>query len=195
MEWIDALNTVLKTIEDDLTGELDMASLARRINFSHFYLQRMFAMLTDMPLSEYVRARRLSAAGHELQTTDAKVIDVALKYGYETPESFQKAFRRFHGITPSAAKRNDAQLKYLNPLKLQVNLTGGSIMDYRFEHMGEFIIVGMERRFGFENSFEKVPKFWDDYFKGGYEKYVIDPWPPRTSRLGTLGTSSPPVSS
>ena len=173
MEWIDALNAVLRSIEEGLSGELDMETLAKSIHFSHFYLQRMFAMLTDMALSEYVRQRRLSAAGQELQTTGAKVIDVALKYGYETPESFQKAFRRFHGVTPSQAKRGYAQLKFLSPLKLQVNLTGGSIMDYRFEHMGEFTIVGMERRFGFEDSFAKVPQFWAEYFQAGHNKVVM----------------------
>lgn len=166
MEWIDALNAVLRHIEDDIGGELDVARLAERIHFSHFYLQRMFAMMTDMTLSEYVRQRRLSLAGQELQATDAKVIDVAFKYGYETPESFQKAFRRFHGVTPSAAKRTRAQLRFFSPLTLHVELRGGSVMDYSVEQMGELTVVGKERRFQYETSFREIPKFWEEYFAG-----------------------------
>ena len=163
MEWIDALNAVLRHIETDICGDLDTASLAEKIHFSHFYLQRMFAMMTDMPLSEYVRGRRLSLAGQELQATDAKVIDVALKYGYETPESFQKAFRRFHGVTPSAAKKCRAQLRFLSPLTLRVELKGGSVMDYSVEQMDELTIVGKERRFRYDTAFRELPKFWDAY--------------------------------
>jgi AraC family transcriptional regulator len=166
MEWIDALNAVLRHIEDDMCGELDMQKLAERIHFSHFYLQRMFAMMTDMSLSEYVRQRRLSLAGQELQATDAKVIDVALKYGYETPESFQKAFRRFHGITPSAAKKCRAQLRFLNPLTLRVELRGGSVMDYTVEQMSELTVVGKERRFRYDTASREIPKFWEEYYAG-----------------------------
>lgn len=167
MEWIDALNAVLRHIEDDICGELDTARLAQRIHFSHFYLQRMFAMMTDMTLSEYVRRRRLSLAGQELQATDVKVIDVALKYGYQTPESFQKAFRRFHGVTPSAAKKSRVQLRFMNPLTLQVELKGGSVMDYSIENMGQMTIIGKERRFNYETSFQEIPLFWEEYFSCG----------------------------
>ncbi len=166
MEWIDALNAVLRHIEDDMCGELDVSKLAERIHFSHFYLQRMFAMMTDMSLSDYVRQRRLSVAGQELQATDAKVIDIALKYGYETPESFQKAFRRFHGITPSAAKKIRAQLRYFNPLTLHVELKGGSVMDYTVEQMGLLTVVCKERRFQYETCFREIPKFWEEYYGG-----------------------------
>lgn len=167
MEWIDALNAVLRHIEDDICGDLDTARLAERIHFSHFYLQRMFTMMTGMTLSEYVRQRRLSLAGQELQATDAKVIDVALKYGYETPESFQKAFRRFHGVTPSATKRMRAQLRFLSPLTLHVELRGGSVMDYAVEEMGEMTIAGKERRFRYDSAFREIPGFWEEYFAGG----------------------------
>lgn len=163
MEWIDALNAVLRYIEEDMCGELDVQKLAEKIHFSHFYLQRMFAMMTEMTLAEYVRQRRLSLAGQELQATDAKVIDVALKYGYETPESFQKAFRRFHGITPSAAKKTRAQLKFLNPLTLRVELKGGSVMDYSVEQLDEMTIVCKEKRFRYDTAFQEIPKFWDAY--------------------------------
>lgn len=172
MEWIRCINRMLRYVEEHLADDLDIRTIAKEVSFSPFYLQRMFTMMTDMTVAEYVRQRRLSAAGQELQATDAKVLDVALKYGYETPESFQKAFRRFHGVTPSAAKRTHVQLRYLNPLQIQVQLTGGKIMDYRVEDMGEMQIVGMERRFSYEDAFAQIPRFWDAYCEQGLQAVV-----------------------
>ncbi len=172
MEWIRCINQMLRYVEAHLQDDLDIAVIARQVSFSPFYLQRMFTMMTDMTVSEYVRQRRLSAAGQELQATNAKVLDVALRYGYETPESFQKAFRRFHGITPSAAKRTRAQLRYLNPLQIQVTLTGGKIMDYSIENLGEITVVGMERRFAYDSAFGQIPEYWDEYCKRGLHGVV-----------------------
>lgn len=170
VDWIDALNAVLRHIEDDMCVDLDVQKLAEAIHFSHFYLQRMFAMMTGMSLAEYVRQRRLSLAGQELQATNAKVIDVALKYGYETPESFQKAFRRFHGITPSAAKKSRAQLRFLSPLTLRVELKGGSVMDYSVEQMGELTVACKEKKFFYETCFREIPLYWEDYYSGGKQQ-------------------------
>lgn len=167
MEWITAINTALHYIEDNLDGELDIASTAKKTGFSQFYLQRMFSMMTDMTISEYIRCRRLSMAGQELAAGNAKVIDVAFKYGYETPESFQKAFRRFHGITPSATKNSRVHLRYLNPLQLKIELTGGTIMDYCVENIGELIFIGKEKRFRYDSAFTQIPVFWDEYYKQG----------------------------
>ncbi len=169
MEWVERINDALQYIEAHLEDErLSVPEVAKHVHFSHFYLQRMFSMMTGMALGEYIRQRRLSVAGQELQWGGAKVIDVAFKYGYDSPESFQKAFRRFHGITPVAARRSHAQLRYLNPLHLQIALTGGTIMDYTIEALPELTIVGMERRFSYEDCFAQVPKFWDEYAANGY---------------------------
>ena len=172
MEWIDGINRALRYVEAHLESGLNIAMLARESCFSQFYFQRMFAMLTDMTLSEYIRSRRLSQAGQELQMTGAKVIDVALKYGYETPESFQKAFRRFHGVSPSMAKRTRIQLRYLNPLQIQVILTGGTLMDYSVESIGKLTFLGMERRFCYDDCFKKIPEFWSEYYAQGMQNTV-----------------------
>lgn len=173
MEWIESLNRALRYIEDHLTDEtLSVQTIARVTAYSPFYLQRLFYILTDLSLCDYLRQRRLSRAGQELQATGAKVIDVALKYGYETPESFQKAFRRFHGVTPSAAQRTRVQLRYLNPLQIKVELTGGSIMDYTLEVIPEQTVLGIARRFQYDSAFTEIPKFWDEYFAKGYQHEV-----------------------
>ncbi len=172
MEWITNLNRALRYVEEHLTDDtLSVESIARSGAYSTFYLQRIFYVLTDMTLSDYVRQRRLSAAGQELQT-GGRVIDVALRYGYETPESFQKAFRRFHGITPSAAKKTRVQLRYLNPLQIKVSLTGGSVMDYSMEPMGEMAVLGLCRKFRYESSLQEIPRFWSEYYEKGLNQKV-----------------------
>ncbi len=173
MDWIDGMNRLLSYIEQHLTdGGLTMESAARHAAYSPFYLQRIFYGLTEVPLSEYIRNRRMSLAGQELQAQGAKVLDTALKYGYETPESFQKAFRRFHGITPSAAKRPQAKLKYMGPVQLNISLKGGSMMDYQIENKGAMTVMGFERRFAYNSGFQEVPKFWDEFFQKGLGKQV-----------------------
>lgn len=168
MEWIQSMNRALRYVEEHLTDEnLSVDTLARLSAYSAFYLQRLFYLLTGMSLADYIRMRRLSAAGQELQAAGGRVIDVALKYGYETPESFQKAFRRFHGATPSAAQRTHVQLRYLNPLQIQVKLTGGNIMDYILEDIGELTVLGYSRKFRYDNSFTEIPKFWGEFFERG----------------------------
>jgi AraC family transcriptional regulator len=173
MDWITGLNRLLSYIEGHLTdSELTVEAAARYAAYSPFYLQRIFYGLTDMPLSEYIRSRRMSLAGQELQTRGAKVIDVALKYGYETPESFQKAFQRFHGITPRAAKRPHAKLMFMSPLQMNVSLKGGNKMDYTIETKGPMTVIGFERRFAFDKGIQDIPKFWEEFFGQGLMQRV-----------------------
>ena len=173
MDWINGMKRLLSYIEEHLTdGELSVETAARHAAYSPFYLQRIFYGLTDMPLSEYIRSRRMSLAGQELRAKGARVIDVALKYGYETPESFQKAFRRFHGIPPSAAKWPQAKLRFMSPLQINVTLKGGNMMDYQIEKKDAMTVMGFERRFSYENPFQTVPKFWEAFFKNGWIKRI-----------------------
>lgn len=172
MDWTDSLNHALRYVEECLPDEVDVMEAARRSGFTPFYLQRMFAAMTGLSLSEYARERRLSMAGQTLQGTRAKVIDVALQYGYETPESFQKAFRRFHGVTPSAARNPQTPLRYRNPLHIQINLTGGKLMDYQLENKDAFTVMGQVRKFNYDSAFERIPGFWTEYESTGMNDVV-----------------------
>jgi AraC family transcriptional regulator len=173
MDWITGMNRLLSYIEEHLTdGGLTVESAARYAAYSPFYLQRIFYGLTDIPLSEYIRNRRMSLAGQELYAQHAKVLDTALKYGYETPESFQKAFRRFHGITPSAAKRPQAKLMFMSPLQINVSLKGGNKMDYSIETKGPMTVMGFERRIAYDKGFQEAPKFWEEFFQNDLQSRV-----------------------
>lgn len=147
MDWITGLEQALAYIEDHITEELDYDEIAKKAFSSSYHFQRVFSILCGYTLGEYIRNRRLSLAGLELATGNCKVIDVALKYGYESPDSFAKAFQKFHGITPSQARSDRQMLKSFSKLSIKITLEGGSIMNYRIEEKPEMILTGYKRKF------------------------------------------------
>ena len=113
MDWLNRMNKVMDYIEANLAGEISYDKAAQIACCSTYHFQRMFSFITDIPLSEYIRHRRLTLAAFELQTSDIKVVDVALKYGYESPEAFSRAFKNLHGIVPVSARDIGITLKAL----------------------------------------------------------------------------------
>ena len=190
MDWTEALNRALDYIEDNLTENINCSDIAKRAYVSCAHLQRGFYALTGITIGEYMRNRRLTLAGHELSAENARVIDVAMKYGYETPESFSKAFRRFHDVTPSRAKLYGVGLKSYNRLTVKIIMEGGSVMEYRIEKKDAFSVVVMARLFSGDNSvlsdsgINVVPAFWGEYFSRGLAAAV----PPD---LGVCGETDP----
>ena len=118
MSWLEDITISIKYIEGHLTEELTLEKIAAEINLSPFYYQKGFSILCGITVSEYIRNRRLSLAGRDLQIDGVKVIDVAMKYGYDSPDSFSKAFYRFHGITPAQVKAGEGVVKNFLPLKI-----------------------------------------------------------------------------
>ena len=185
MNWVETLNHAIDYIEENLLGEISPMQVARHVHMSSAHLQRGFSALADVTIGEYIRNRRLSLAGLELTRKDAKVIDVAMKYGYETPDSFSKAFSRFHGIAPSAARQNSANLKSYSRLTIKIIMEGGTVMDYRFEERDGFTIVVKAKMIeAEEGNSTQIPAFWDEYFTTGLHKKV-------EPELGVCGEMSP----
>ncbi len=147
MNWIIGIQKAIDYIEDNLTETIDYEKVAAQSFSSSYHFQRVFSILCGFTVGEYIRNRRLSLAGAELASGNVKIIDVALKYGYESPDSFAKAFRQFHGILPSQAKNNDTNLRAYSRLVLKFSLEGGTVMNYRIEEKDEFILTGYKRRF------------------------------------------------
>ena len=147
MDWIIGMQKAIDYIEDHLTETIDYDDVAAQSYSSSYHFQRVFSILCGFTVGEYIRNRRLTLAGAELAMGDAKVIDVALKYGYESPDSFAKAFQKFHGLLPSQARSNGSNLKSFSRLVLKFSLEGGSMMDYRIEEKDEMILTGYKRHF------------------------------------------------
>ena len=172
MELIETLNASLQYLERHLLEDTDSDKVAKYVGLSRFYLERTFAALTGMSVSEYIRARRLTLAAQELIAAETKVIDLALKYGYDTPESFTKAFTRFHGVTPSSARRMSTMLRCQNPLAISIHMEGATRMDYKIEPMDAFTVVGVEEMFHMDSSLQKIPKYWEEFFQKGLQEKV-----------------------
>lgn len=147
MDWISGIQKAIDYIEENLTEELDYGEIAKRSFSSEFHFQRVFSLLSGYTLGEYIRNRRLTLAGAALSKGELKVIDAALKYGYENPDSFARAFLKFHGILPSAAREPGAKIRSFARLNIKITLEGGNTMDYRIENKPEMILTGYKRRF------------------------------------------------
>jgi len=152
MEWLARMNRTLDYIEDNLCGEIDYRKLEKAACCSAHTFFKMFSYVADVSLAEYIRRRRLTLAALELQSGGVKVIDVALKYGYESPVSFARAFQAMHGITPSQAKKSGPMLKAYPRISFQISITGVEQMDYRIEKKEAFQVFGIEGVFRTDES-------------------------------------------
>lgn len=171
--WIEGFQESIDFIEKNLTEELDIEDIAAKAALSPFYYQRIFGALCGVTVGEYIRARRMTLAAQELNGKDVKVIDVAVKYSYDSPDSFSKAFQKFHGITPSQAKEPGAPLRSFAPLHIKITMEGGTMMDYRIVEKAPFTIVGVKRPFNSDSSYQEVPKFWDEWLAQGEKRPIM----------------------
>ncbi len=146
MDSLKNMNGAIKFIEENLTNEIDFKEVARLAYCSEYHFKRMFSFLAGISLSEYIRRRRLTLAAFELKNSNIKVIDIAIKYGYSSPDSFARAFQHLHGITPSEARSNGHSLKAFPPMSFQLSIKGGSEMNYRIEEKEAFHIIGIKKR-------------------------------------------------
>jgi AraC family transcriptional regulator len=146
MESLKQLNLAMNYIEANLEEEIDFQKAAQIACCSEYHFRRMFSFLSGMPLGEYIRRRRLAQAAMELSDSDRKIIDIALKYGYDSPDSFSRAFQTLHGVTPKEARKKGAVLKAVPPMTFQLTIQGGNEMDYRIIEKGSFYIVGLGKR-------------------------------------------------
>ena len=167
MDWVAGMQGALDYIEANLTDEIDYEKVAAVAYSSSYHFQRVFGILCGYTLGEYIRNRRLSLAGAELQADGAKVIDVALKYGYDNPDSFTRAFKAFHGVLPSQARDTSVALRSFSRLVLKFSLEGGTTMNYRIEEKPEMILTGFKRHFTGKLYFKTANFLYFCKFKDG----------------------------
>lgn len=169
MEWIERLNNAINYIEESLTEEIDFDEISKIALCSPYHFQRMFSYLAGVPLSEYIRRRKMSKAAVDLQDENNKVIDVSFKYGYDSPTAFNRAFQRMHGIAPSEVRGSGRSLKAYPPISFQISIKGVSAMDYRIEKKKAFRIVGVSSPLEkeIEKNFQVVPAMWGQAAQNG----------------------------
>lgn len=169
MSWLESIQRAIDYMEDHLLEEISIEDIANQANASPFHFQRTFSILTDITVGDYLRRRRLTLAAEELSRTDMKIIDLAFKYGYDTPEAFTKAFRKQHGVSPSAVRKGIGKLQSYSRLVIQVSLKGAEPVKYRIVEKEGFKAVGVKRQFSCVNDehLRLIPKLWEDVNSDG----------------------------
>ncbi|MBR3311174.1 MAG: AraC family transcriptional regulator [Solobacterium sp.] len=168
MEWLISIRRAIDYMEEHLTDSISVQDVAREVYMSPFFLQKGFSMMTGCGIGEYIRNRKLYQAALDLLETDDKVIDISLRYGYETPESFTKAFSRFHGASPSQIRTGNSPVRTFLPLTISVQMQGGNQMDYTITTMFPFKVIGFQKVFDNETAYAEIPGYWDEIC----DKYV-----------------------
>ncbi len=146
MDVLDSLNKALAYLEEHLTGDIDYTEIAKIAGCSEYHFKRMFSFLAGLSLSEYIRRRRLTLAALDLKDSNLRIIDVAVKYGYESADSFSRAFQSIHGILPSEARNGSSRLKAYPRMTFQLAIKGGGAMNYRIVEKAPFKLVGFKKR-------------------------------------------------
>ena len=168
MEWLKRLNAAIDYIESNLDNDISYDEAARIACCSSVYFQRIFSYVSGISLSEYIRRRRMTQAAFELQRTDEKVINIALKYGYTSPTSFNRAFQSVHNITPSAARNIGSTLNAYPAIRFAVKVTGGDAMSYHIAEKGSMRMVGVRIPLSvdMEEIQKNIPQFWQFVLSG-----------------------------
>lgn len=190
MEWLERFNEAIGYIEENLEGEISYENAAKIACCSVFHFQRMFAYIAGVPLSEYIRRRRMTAAAFALQTTDEKIIALALKYGYDSPTAFNRAFRGIHGISPSEARLEGAVLKAFPRISFTISIKGEEQMNYKIVTKEALRIVGVKEHMemNVEECFAGVPLFWQKTIQSGIIPQILGLL--NQEPLGLLGVSA-----
>ena len=190
MEWIERLNDAVGYIEEHLTEEIDYERLGKIACCSSYHFQRMFTYMAGVPLSEYIRRRRMSLAAVDLQSTGIKIIDVAGKYGYNSPTAFNRAFQSVHGIAPSAVKNEGVSVKSFPPVSFKIIVKGVEEMNYRIETKAAFRIVGVSVPLekDIEKNFAVIPRKWQEIVMNGTLQKLTGLMD--TQPMGVLGVST-----
>lgn len=175
MDWIDRLNEAVRYIEDNLTGEIEYEKLGQIACCSAYHFQRMFNYIAGVPLSEYIRRRKMSLAAVDIQGGEAKIKDVAAKYGYSSPTAFNRAFQSVHGVSPSAVRGEGVAIKSFPPITIKVTVKGVEEMNYRIETRKAFRIVGKSFPLSWEieRNFAEVPQMWQGAVEDGTIEKIV----------------------
>lgn len=166
MDWMKALKVSINYIEEHLTEDITPEDVCQQVYVSNFYFQKGFKIITGYSIGEYIRNRRLYMSALDLVSTDMKVLDLALKYGYETHESFTKAFSRFHNHSPRQIRNHSDLIKPFLPLTITLQVKGGHKMDYSIVKKDKFQVLGFKNNYTYDNAYSEIPKSWDVFSKG-----------------------------
>lgn len=180
MNYVKKIKDAIEYVEDNLKESITFETIAQKVGVSPFYFHRIFtAIIGDSP-TNYIRNRKLTCAAEDLYKTNKNIIDIAFEYGFENHETFSRAFKKFHGITPTLAKSNGHKLKRYHKAIVSLDVHSKGILAYRIESRTGMKISALVRNFNLDNKNE-IPQFWDELDKkailraisNNYEKNLV----------------------
>lgn len=191
MDWLERMNAAINYIEDNIKSDIDYKQVAKIACCPNYHFQRIFAFTAEVPISQYIRKRRLTLAAFELQQSTKSVIEIAQEYGYESHSAFTRAFSEFHGISPINARKSGAKLKAYPRMYFQVSIKGGIEMDYRIENINSFSTVGFKYCVSTEKAFDLIPGIWQEISENGIGEKILNLLDDNSQKLfdGVLGIS------
>jgi len=178
MDWVERLNKVAESIKDNLTDDIQMESLARVVYSSVYEFSRIFSFAAGMSVSEYIRRRRLTQAVFDIQSGGESILDISLKYCYESQATFTRAFKELHGQTPAMARKSGITLKTYPKITFKLIIRGVSEMDFRIESKESFKIIGQKSEWGGPDDWECFYEIYGSMFEnvGGKSYYKAPLW-------------------
>ncbi len=165
VNWAERVNAAVAYIEANLSGDISPERIARIAGCSSYNFQRLFSFIADKPLSQYVRERRLTLAAFDVVRSEERLIDIALRYGYDSQDAFARAFRQFHGVQPSLARRQAVTLRSCPRIALRNTQQGEMTMEYRVEAWPAFTVAGYRTDMRIGEAFQAVPGLWDELMR------------------------------
>lgn len=163
MSWPKRMNAAIEYIEENINDAISTEDVAKSACCSKFHFHRIFYSSFKVSCAEYIRRRKLTLAAVEIQSSDIKIIDIALKYGYESPNAFTRAFRNIHGVNPNQARKKSVKLNSYNRVFFPTEYNTNETMNYKIIEIPQFEIIGKSKEFEFEKFIKEGPKFWKNY--------------------------------
>lgn len=173
MDLIQRMNTAIEYVEDNLEGVINYQQIAKKALSSEYHFSRLFSALTSINISEYIRRRRLTKAAFDLQHTNLRVLDIAIKYGYSSADSFTRAFYKAHGVNPSLARNKGIKLKAYPKISFQITIKGVTEMLYKIEKLPNQKIIGKSFKVITKDAFQTIPKLWQQAHENGLVDELI----------------------
>ena len=166
MNYINELKRAVDYIEDNLDKDINFEIVAKEVGMSAFYFQRIFTAIIGISPTAYIRNRRLTVAAQEISKNNENILDIALKYGFESHEAFSRAFKNFHGIVPKMAKTDGNEFKNFCKANLDIEVNANNILSYRIESKDIIKVSAFFRKFNIENK-DEIPKYWEELKESG----------------------------
>lgn len=174
MDWTERMNAAAAYIEANLEGEIEHERLAQIAGCSSYNFQRLFVFVVGKPLAQYIRERRLTLAAFDVVRSEARLIDIALRYGYDAQDAFTRAFRAFHGVAPSTARREPVSLKSCPRIAFEKPKKEARAMEYRIEKWPAFTVFGFRETIQSDEVFQAVPGLWERAWQNGRMDVLFD---------------------